>query len=111
MTHVTITTKTCPYWIPTNTRVSNETIQTFFKTEKTIRKTIKNRGPYLEKLLYDLRTNLKKIDSAIWLRENRNELREAVYLVPDLDVLSTDSDEVRNAKLTIGAQLIEVIEA
>ncbi len=111
MAQITFTTKACSNWIPATNRVSAKTLATFNEIEKEIKKNIKNRGPYLEQFLYEMRENLKRPDSATWLEENRKENRESVFLMPDLDLLSTDSKELRIEKLIIGAKLIEVIEA
>lgn len=108
MAEVTFRTIECPHWIPT--RVSYKTVQTLEEVIKRVRR-IKCDSPYLSQLLYDLNENLKSENSALWLKENRKELRNSVYLMSELDPISTDSSKLRTEKLIIGAKLIEVIEA
>lgn len=109
MAEVTFRTIECSHWIPAN-RVSRETIQTFEEITRRVKR-IKCDSPYLSQLLHDLSENLKSENSALWLKENRKELRNSVYLMSELDPISTDSSKLRTEKLIIGAKLIEVIEA
>ncbi len=108
MAEVTFRTIECPHWIPA--RVSYKTVQTLEEVTKRVRR-IKCDSPYLSQLLYDLNENLKSENSALWLKENRKELRNSVYLMSELDPISTDSSKLRTEKLIIGAKLIEIIEA
>ena len=108
MAEVTFRTIECPHWIPA--RVSYKAVQTLEEVIKRVRR-IKCDSPYLSQLLYDLNENLKSENSALWLKENRKELRNSVYLMSELDPISTDSSKLRTEKLIIGAKLIEVIEA
>ena len=109
MTEVTFRTIECAHWIPVN-RVSKETVQTFEEVVRRVKR-IKCDSPYLSQLLYELNINLRSENSALWLKENRKSLRDSVYLMSELDPMSTDSNNVRTEKLLIGAKLIEVIEA
>lgn len=110
MAQVTITTKVCSDWIPVNKRVSEYTLKTFFEVEE-MAKNVECEDQYLSQLLRDLKFYLTKPYFGIWLKENRKELRESVYLMSALDPLSSDSDEVCNYKLLMGAKLIEIIES
>lgn len=101
--------KACSHWVPVN-RVSRETVETFNEVTRRLRQ-IECEGPYLSQLLYKLKNNLEKENSALWLKKNREELRRSVYLMSELDLLSTDSKKVCIEKLRISAKLIEVIES
>lgn len=104
-----ITLKACSHWIPAK-MVSKETVEVLEEITKRLKK-IKCEGPYLNQLIYELDNNLRRSNAALWLKENRAELRRSVYLMSELDPLSTDSQNVRTEKLRISAKLIEVIEA
>lgn len=110
MAQVTITTKACSNWIPVNTRVSEHTIKTFFEVEE-MAKHIQCEDKFFKQLLRELRFYLFRSYSSIWLKKNREELRDTVYLLSALDPLSSDPDEVCAEKLLIGAKLIEIIES
>ncbi len=110
MAQVTITTKSCPDWIPTNEQVSKYVLKTFFEVEE-MATHLQCEDEYFKQLLRELKFYLTKPYSGIWLKENRKELRETVYLMSALDPLSTDSDEICNDKLLMGAKLIEIIES
>lgn len=110
MAQITFTTKACPNWIPANARVSKGTLSTLAEVEKMITR-MKCDNLYLTELIKELKVNLSREDSKNWLKENRKEFRDTVYLMSVLDPLSTDSEEVRTGKLLIGAKLIEIIES
>lgn len=109
MAEVTFRTIECAHWVPAN-RVSKETVQALEEVVRRV-KHIKCDSPYLVQLLYDLTENLRSENSSLWLKENREALRNSVYLMSELDPISTDSMKIRTEKLIIGAKLIEVIEA
>lgn len=110
MAQITFTTKACSNWIPVDNRVSKNTRSMVIEVEDLVAH-IKCNNFYLNELIKELKVNLSRSDFKTWLKENRKEFRDTVYLMSALDPLSTDSDEMRTKKLLIGAKLIEIIES
>ena len=72
---------------------------------------LEKKGDWLNSLIYDLEVNFIKCPNADWLNENRKELINTVCLMPELEILSTDTPKEVELKLVLGAKLIELINA
>lgn len=89
-------------------KVSHQVVRAIYDIKSYARQ-IEKRSDTLNNLIRELELHLLRVPSSAWLEENRERLLIDICLIPDLDILLEDCEEIRVKKMLLGAKLIELI--
>lgn len=92
-------------------KAKQKVVEDLYQIKKLASKVVTERSYWFDSLIFSLETNLVKNPKPNWLVENRDELMNTVYLISDLEVLSTDDEHEKKSKLLLSTKLIEFINS